>query len=101
LGTEGSAEDAKPSAALLLSDPRNMRVAHCLEQMGSQVEDALLARYDGGNQHAKRMIIQVLGTVATEKGIAKLREIAADKSDFASAALARMMLRRRGVSVGN
>ncbi len=47
------------------------------------------------------MIIQVLGTVATEKGIAKLREIAADKSDFASAALARMMLRRRGVSVGN
>jgi hypothetical protein len=86
---------------VLLSDPRNMRVAHCLEQMGSQVEDALLARYDSGNEHAKRMIIQILGVVATEKGIVKLREIAADKSDFASAALARMMLRRRGVSVGN
>jgi hypothetical protein len=83
----------------LLSDPMNMRVAKCLEQMGSQVEDAVLARYDSGNDHARRFIIQILGAVATEKGLAKLRKIAADKSDRSSAVYARFMLQRRGERV--
>jgi hypothetical protein len=83
----------------LLSDPMNSDAAGCLEQLGPKVEDAVLARYDGGNNHARRFIIQILGAVATEKGIAKLRQIAADKSDFSSAAYARHMLMRRGERV--
>jgi HEAT repeat protein len=85
----------------LLSDPMNMRVAKSLEQMGSPVEDAVLARYDSGNDHARRFIIQILGAVATEKGLAKLRQIAADKRDRSSAVFARFMLHRRGETVAD
>ena len=80
----------------LLSDPSNPDAAECLEQMGSTVEDAVLAAFDKGNNNAKRLIIQILGAVATEKGIAKLRKIAADKSDFSLSVLAKHALRRRG-----
>ena len=89
------ARAAEPLVALL-SDPMNGRAAHCLERMGSMVEDALLAHFDAGNDTAKRSIIHILGAVATEKGIAKLREIAADKSNLSLASQARVALMRRG-----
>ena len=40
------------------------------------MEDAVLAHYDNANNVAKYAIIEILGAVATEKGVAKLREIA-------------------------
>ena len=84
----------------LLSDPMNGRAAHCLERMGPMVEDAVLAHFDGGNDTAKRFIVQILGAVATEKGIAKLRQIAADKSNMSLASRAKIgahAARARGV----
>jgi hypothetical protein len=85
----------------LLSDFMNWQAAKCLEHMGAMVEDALLASYDGGNDNAKRSIIGILRAVATEKGIAKLRKIAADKSNFSLSSRARQALRMRGENVGN
>lgn len=85
--------------ASLLSGPSPFIAADCLKQMGSMVEDAVLARYKSSSALGKRSIIDILGAVATEKGLARLREIAADESDLASAHQARMMLqvRRDGV----
>ncbi len=69
--------------------------------MGPKVEDAVLANYDSSSGFARQRLIEILGTVATEKGIAKLREIAADKSDRNAAAKAQLMLLGRGVNVRN
>jgi hypothetical protein len=83
----------------LLSDQMGSSAAECLQHLGPKVEDAVLARYDNGNDDAKRLIIEILGAVATEKGIAKLRQIAADRSNFFLSSEAKNSLRRRGVSV--
>ena len=60
----------------LLSDPFNHEAVQCLKHFGPPVEDALLSGFDAGNHYAQRAIIDILGTVATDKGTAKLHEIA-------------------------
>jgi HEAT repeat protein len=99
LGKHKDGRAIEPVIALL-SDSMNGGAERCLEQMGSPVEDAVLAHYDSGNDDAKRSMIQILGAVATEKGLAKLRQIAADESDRALASQARGALFRRGGTDG-
>jgi HEAT repeat protein len=83
-----------------LSYPSNWAALEYLKQTGPTVEDAVLKHYDGGNDEAKRAVIEILAAVATKRGIAKLREIAAG-DDFMAAAHARMALQRRGESVAD
>ena len=80
----------------VLSDSSSTDAAQCLIHMGSTVENAVLVHFDNGNTSAKRFIIEILGAVATKKGIAKLRKIASDESDFASSSEAKRALEERG-----
>ena len=67
LEQHNDARAVEPLVALL-SDPMNGRAAHCLERMGPMVEDAVLAHFDGGNDTAKRSIVQILGGRGNGKG---------------------------------
>jgi HEAT repeat protein len=81
-----------------LSCSPNWAAQDYLKHLGSAIEDAVLKHYDGGNEHAKEAILEILAEVATSQGIAKLREIAAG-DDFMTASRARSALQRRGEKV--
>jgi HEAT repeat protein len=81
----------------LLIDWSDVLIVECLQSFGAKAEDPVLARYNGAGEPLRRAIIEILAEIATEKGIAKLREIAEDRSHPFLQSLAKGALLRRSM----